>query len=403
MNVIINKKIAYTFVSIFFVLMFANSCCFAIGPKKPYTEYGTKARNEYQNTEYMVNFFANEAFPGDNAFAKTIGGYGWQNFCVPTIALPKIPNSLRIMSYNVHNFHKICAPDRTIKKHPGYALETIRAVNPDIVALEEIVPYVHNNSEAVNHIPDGNVFVDFSMFDASMRQMDFTHNIKVNDFERHNNIAFRKNFMGKAIYTKNAVGIQTFSSSELGSLNNHDRGYVSIGFEYGGKRILLYAIHLTFYNEVATKSEVDELVEYIQRDRKDFSTDNVIIAGDFNNNPYQNPRIFEALNRSSYVLVNDAQPTAFNQNIRSGETIDLIYVSSNFLDNFEIVNQKSNITPGKWSVIIKANASDHLPVYFDFIPKRVAIDIDKPNAYTPLSIQSIYDLQRDMQFVGSLI
>jgi endonuclease/exonuclease/phosphatase family metal-dependent hydrolase len=350
-----------------------QSICVANG-HLPYTVYGTVTGKEYQNQEELLGFNENQAFPGDEAYSRTIVGHGRSNFCVAESAVPpKFPNTLRIMSFNVHNFHKICAQDGELKKHPKYAVAAIKSINPDIVALEEIVPYVSDDKIALAHITKGSVPVNFSMLDGLMRDIGFTHNIKINDFERHTDQLLRNTFLGKAIYTKSTLPIKAFSNSQIGSSPDNDRSYVSILFEYKGKRILLYDVHLTFFNDFVATFEISELMAFIQKDKEKFGTENVVIIGDFNNNPYTKPDIFEPLKKASYTLLNDMKPTAFNQNTQTGETIDLIYVSDGFLNNFEILNTASTEYEDKKVVVTKSDASDHWPVFFDFKSRQIPL------------------------------
>lgn len=337
--------------------------------------YGTVTDKEYQAQENHLGFYENQAFPGDNAYNRTIIDYGREKFCAaePTIH-PKASGAFRIMSFNVHNFHKICAQNGEIKKHPQYAVKVIEQINPDIVALQEIVPYVRTESNALAHLVNGVVDVDFSILDTIMHNINFTYNIKVNDFEQHLDQRLRQTFMGKAFYTKSDIPIKDFFVSQVGHSLSNDRGYIRILFEYEGKRILLYNVHLTFFNEFLTTMEINELVGFIKKDKERYETENVVIIGDFNNNPYTDPQIFSSLKKESYVLLNDAKPTAFNQNAQTGETIDLIYVSNGFLDNFEILNKVSDLSGDKWVVSIKSDASDHWPIFFDFRSKKYLDD-----------------------------
>lgn len=377
----IKKLIYFVFLNLFIQ---TNNICFA---SKQFTVYGTVAGNEYQREENHLSYYSTKAFPGDGAYSITIK-YGKKNFCVNQEAIPhKAQGALRIMSFNVHNFHKICVANGELFKNPKYAADAIKKIDPDIVALEEVVPYAMDEQAALKHDSNGLIIVNFSVLDKLMHDMDFTNNIKVNDFEKNPDPALNKLFMGKAIYTKTAVPIKAFSNSQIGQSPNNDRGYVSILFEYDGKLILLYDVHLTFFNDIITTTEIVELTEVIKKDQEKFGTKNVIIVGDFNNNSYSNPKIFEQLEKSSFTLLNDMSPTAFNQNVQIGETIDLIYVSKDFLENFEILNKTSNNPEGKKVVVVKSDESDHWPVFFDFKPKK---NLDE-------SVNAVFDLlKKDM-------
>lgn len=232
-------------IALFGLLVQVHSFWAAYIQNMPFTAYGTVTTSSYKANEDQLGFFDSQAFVGDNAYQRTIRTYGAHKFCVDETAVPpKAPRSMRIMSFNVHNFHKICSTAGSLCKYPRYAGYAIQKINPDIVALQEIVPYAPTEEIARGHRLPGVVAVDFSMFDSFMQAIDFTYNIKVNDFERR--IDMPNRFMGKAIYTKNAFPIKGFSSSQIGNSPKHDRGYVCIAFEFENQRILLYNVHLTF-------------------------------------------------------------------------------------------------------------------------------------------------------------
>jgi hypothetical protein len=198
-----------------------------------YTIYGNITKISYENKENLLGFNATQAFLGDGAHDLTVLTREEKNykpdFCVNEQAVqPKEPNALRIMSFNVHNFHKICGSEN-IRKNPEFAVKTIEAIKPDIVALEEIVAYAQTPEEANAHTSQGVISVNFNLLDKLMEKLNFVYNIKVNDFQFHTNPNLQKLFMGKAIYTTQEIPITStsYSSNLIGTAKTKDRGYLT--------------------------------------------------------------------------------------------------------------------------------------------------------------------------------
>lgn len=356
----------FTWNLLFFYTLLGN------GERGYYTLYGNitmGASNVYNNTETLNSFYDTQAFLGDNAYTLSGQESSIKNkFCVQDKYPQKQNGIFRILSFNVHNFHNVCETGKNIlRKNPQFIIDAVKNFKPDIALFQEIVPYASTLEEAKKHNSKGPIAVNFSFFDNAMQNLDLSKNIKVNDFEKCNAI-----FMGKAMYTSNEVIIE---NTETGNLNNEDatdRGYLRILFLHpkSNKKILLYTVHLSFNNSKRTKKEVDTLETVIQEDQEKHGTKNVVIMGDFNNDPYKEEKIFNALLKDkAFVLLNNNSPTAFNQN-SNGLTIDLIWVSQAFLQNFEIHNNKSN---EKYSVVVKSTESDHWPIYIDFAPKKIDV------------------------------
>ncbi|ARF11785.1 endonuclease/exonuclease/phosphatase family protein [Klosneuvirus KNV1] len=333
------------------------------------TLYGTgKYLNKmYSVRETLLCFENDQAFQGDNAYRNTIKSYGKKNYCHEEIPI-KRPACLRILSFNVHNFHMIC--NDNIKKNPQHTIDYVKRCQPDLVLLQEYVPYININDDInkYKNCPSSmTIPVDFSYMDTKMAFNGFNESVKCNDFELVDKPYHGGIFMGKAIYTKEPIinAMTKIIGKKPGT--NRDRGYLRIIYKVPNQNlhILVYTVHLTFLNNSATKQEIDTLVSVIRDEQKFYKIDNVLIMGDFNNSPFIN-NIFDSLRNNNYTLLNDKTVSAFNQNTNSGETIDLAWVNDGFLNNFDICNSKS---PSGYKVIYKSNVSDHYPIILDIKPK----------------------------------
>lgn len=328
---------------------------------------GTYLNKMYNATETLLCFENDQAFQGDNAYRNTINHYGKTKYCREEIPI-KQSECLRILSFNVHNFHMIC--NDQIKKNPQHTIDYISRCQPDLILLQEYVPYININDNINNYkncpatmkIP-----VDFTYIDTKMIQYGFSESVKCNDFELVDKPYHKNIFMGKAIYTKEPIINAT--TRILGNIKgiNRDRSYLRIIYKIPNQNIymLVYTVHLTFFNSSATHAEIKTLMDVIKQEQEFYKIDNVLIIGDFNNSPFNNS-IFDSLKSNKYSLLNDNAVSAFNQNTSTGETIDLVWVNDKFINNFDICNPKN---PSGYKVIYQSNVSDHYPIVLDIKPK----------------------------------
>jgi Metal-dependent hydrolase len=338
------------------------------------TLYGNVGRSifdSYRSHEDTLSFYDKKAFPEDSSY-QHIG-----NFCHDEEKPRKDADVFRIVSFNVHDFHSACpVAQGKRRKSPHFARDVIKDFDPDMVLLQEMVPYVESNDAARAHRQQRKIYVDFSLFDSAMRDLGFVDTIKVND---HEFIQRMETFVGKGIYAKAGI-IQNVAAGSL----VRSRGYLSafIAYPLSEEKLLVYNVHLTPNDSRRTTEEIDVLVEKIKRDKSDYGTENVIIMGDFNNEPCLDPLIFKSLDRENFMLVNDREKTGFNQ----GKTIDLIYVSSELLEKFDIKNSYDPMRGYK--VAVGSTASDHYPVYLDFKLRYMPEKNGKNNAKNLLELNN---------------
>ena len=283
---------------------------------------------------------------------------------------------IRLVSFNVHNFHKICDEDTSvIKKHPKYACEIITSLTPNIVLFQEYIPYIKkSNIDSDTTTKETNFDVDFSFVDDMMTQSTLSHSIKSNDFEFKHNI-----FMGKAIYCDKNIEVKhsmQLNHNNMISDDINSRGVLYCIYD----NILVMNIHLTFGNIDETKKELDNLFNIANFYYMMGITD-IIISGDFNNNinntndnnleindfdidefGFDRMWFFKCPSKFT-ILTSNNMKTGFNQNNK----LDFIIVSKKFKENYDI-----KLHNNREAVIIETIASDHYPIFFDFKRKATS-------------------------------
>jgi len=374
---------------------------------------------KYEKKEDLLRFDNVKAFSGDNAHSISSTK---NDLCkIPPTSIEKPFSSFRVVSYNVHNWHKVCDDsnlgmtlENPPRKHPSHAINHIATnlPNPDVVLFQEYVPYTHHDSPF--HTASGSVDVDFSSVDKMMDdKLSLPNSLKSNDFQNHHVPALKMFFMGKAMYTKDKYVVNTGYDMAL-ELNPHkdraDRGCLRRLFKFGERLVWIYTVHLTFFARHETSFEIGNLREIMAIDQ--LITPYIIVMGDFNNQPepeagqagdaidirVRGTAIANALeaeaaaavstantvmsgvfagmartNKITMKLLNDIKiKTAFNQ---GDNAIDLIFVSEEFEKDFEILNEQTEpyheANIGKYKVVNFSNASDHHPIYLDFRPKAI--------------------------------
>lgn len=367
-----------------------NSICDIVGPhnlgnisqsityEQP-IKYGNIAKlgwtSNYDKEETLLCLDTPGAFPNDNGYMY--GEMYNPQYCDHDEYPPtKENNILRIISFNLHNFHAVCA--KGIKKDPDHTIKYIDSFKPDILLFQEYVPYIPINQDKTQYTKCNSVVpmrVDFSYVDTKLSNLGYTYNVKTNDFEYGEKPFMKSTFMGKAIYTKNEI--VNVDHRVLGATNdNKDRGYLRIIYNIPNTKvyILIYNVHLTVFNQQYTMQELTYLLNVIDVERKFYGIENVIIMGDFNNTPFKNQidafmqqyhnnpgdhvSAFQLMH-NDFELLNDETPSGFNQ---GNFTLDLVWVNKTFKNYFDIHNVRNN---EKYKIIYKTLNSDHYPAILD--------------------------------------
>ena len=206
------------------------------------------------------------------------GDPGWQKqkYCDRTKPRPKKTDEFRILSYNVHNFHRTCNlydtskgkfVDNFRRKDPLHVSRTVSESNSDIVLFQEYALYMDPDDQKMNpkdisflqnfyHVTGsvntfGNVKSTMNYTNRLMEIFGYNFFISQDDHEFHN----INDYMGKAIYGKLKdyfinVDAYNFKNSIRGAL----RSLVKIQNIY----LLVYTVHLTFFDTTKTKNELNQ-------------------------------------------------------------------------------------------------------------------------------------------------
>lgn len=338
-----------------------------------FTLYGLE--RSYRCEERLLGFDQPVAFPGDKQEWST------DDFCRTEPFPPKPEGAFRLLSFNVHNFHKVCG-STSPRKHPRHAMEVIRRARPDFVALQEVVPYQPSGTFSKSDFHRGprlaRVGVDFSVLDGLMENLGFPHGVKVSDFEHANREkrprlircetpeGHRPIFMGKAFYSRRRLDPGATAAFPLGHSDGFtDRSALRTVIDVHGRALVVYNVHLSFSGkpDEARKREIIDLVRLIDRDQRGHvRTDRelpILIMGDFNSDPDSEPSVFAPLRRSGFRSLGDDTVSGFNQNA----PIDQVWVNPAVENLFTVLNPKTS--DSAYRVVVRSDASDHYPLYVD--------------------------------------
>ncbi len=289
---------------------------------------------------------------------------------------PKAKNVYRIMSYNVHNFHRTCLEDNQMafptnyeRKSLAHASQVFKDVDADLILLQEIVPMpVDPNDKPTQQ---NNFTVKVSL--DSVGEYFKTNNnllewVAVNDHELfHPMHALANTGLGKAIFSQKKETLLNPNALFLGDARSRSvlRSLVKIKNKY----LLVYNVHLTHSNNVQHTQEIKNLVFIMEKDRELFKKDHnfakipALVMGDFNTDYFKNTNNYQELKNKKYKSLNDEEFTGFNQ----GDRLDLAFVSEDFESFFEIVSKDNNGQKGVR--VLPRLESDHYPILLEIKEK----------------------------------
>lgn len=291
-------------------------------------------------------------------------GYHINQFCMydTEMTAKQIPEkqmgTIRICTYNVHNWVKPCVIKRidgeykyendlteNKKDHIKPINLVCRDIKADIVTLQELVPIfsikdgVEQNPYTDKEIEKGSLEPIFKLFG----HYGLSHGTIADSFYISNSID-RYYFLGNGI----------FSKYEFKNKIYHKLGFNRIAIETEvnifGADIVLICVHTSVYQpEIEPNlTELNKIINLIY-ERNKF----IIVCGDFNKNLYgYKKQIFDRV-----FFINSEGPGVTTMN--HDEPIDHILTSKEFSETFSISNYTS----------IPSNLSDHNPVIMDIKPK----------------------------------
>lgn len=296
-------------------------------------------------------------YPGENFKYTAV-----TNYCQRTIkeVKPKIKNSLRVMTFNVHNFITRCnhgiAPifssinpfqkARDITKF----LELIKSTNIDILCLQEVVPVP--NFEIKEDIKDYDFIrkhFTFDFLNDEMKKLGFKYNIiaptQHGKFNENENRTYY--FLANAIYSKREL-----LKTEIDNFDYLNRNIIKTEVNFNGKNIIIVNTHLEYFG--------NNVIRQYQNLKTHIDSSNTILCGDFNIdlfNNHKSKRYDQWEEKTNFIRNNyiSANKSTLITNFSQGEQTDFI-----------LLNKKSDIK-NIYSYVIFTYISDHYPVIADFV------------------------------------
>jgi endonuclease/exonuclease/phosphatase family metal-dependent hydrolase len=275
--------------------------------------------------------------------------------------------SLRVFSFNVHNFITRCNSginpifDESInpffrsRNIDGY-IELFDKLKADVICLQEVVPIlkdpIEKDIEDYEYIRDN---FNFEYLNSKMESLGYKYKVISSTLKGHFMEEENKNYyyLGNAIYSK----LELFDT-QIYQYNFMNRNFITTTINFNNKKIHIVNTHFEYYGDVnklilQSKLLIDKLKEL-------YDLNNIIMAGDFNINLYNKGigrryKDWENKVRPIIENFNSTSSTSFKTNFNFNDTTDFILLS------------KKSVINKKFSLIIKSNLSDHFGVITDFL------------------------------------
>ena len=292
----------------------------------------------YNNNIIIYDLYKPYLYPGETYYSNEL--------CKDEkIYKSKSIDSLRIITYNVHNFITRCNQGinplygkglnpfqkaRDIKRF----IDFFKDVNADILCLQEVVPILEK--DILNDIDDYEYIrnnFNFKYLNKLMYDIGYKYKIISSANKGHD---IRYYFLGNAIYSKIKL-----NNSKIYQISFLDRNIITTQISYKNKIINIVNCHMEYKTkDILQYNILEEIIKNL---------DNIILCGDFNINLYDN--------KSKIKYINDN----FNN------------TNKNIISNFHRNNTTDYILLSKESRIkniythtIKTYLSDHYPIITDF-------------------------------------
>jgi len=288
-----------------------------------------------------------------------------------TIILKKKNKSLRILSFNVHNFISRCnqgiSPIFETALNPfenprdiNKFISFFKDINADVLCLQELVPIY--NEFIKNDITDFEFIrnnFNFKYFNSLMEEIGYKYNV-LSSTQRGNFLKSEINdyyYLANGIYSKYEI-----KDSKIYEFSFLNRNVVQANISWNNKIVKVFNTQWEYFNEPSTKTKENplELQSKIFFEIINNNLFNTILCGDFNINLYKKgfgPRYFKWEERTKLLQNNfiNTSKNSFPTNFSQLEQTDFILIS-----------KKNNLRP-IYSIIVKTNISDHYAVLTDFI------------------------------------
>lgn len=329
-----------------------------IYPIEPYFIY----RPSYGRVTYapFPDFNSDQAYVGEylagnkNQFCNT-------NFIVPT--LNNTDNDLNIITFNVHNFVRICPPNigRSLNHFIEFMTKITNNSRIDVVCLQEVAPIYDKKPITPKEIINGTLT---PLIDA-MKKLGFNYNVCTNTTWDISSLVNNYYMLVNCIFSRNEIistdnfGLPDNRCAQVAKIRNGDMIHVIINthLEYDTYKSL--QIHCKPMNVLQT--QINCIRNIIQNYSKLYP---VFITGDFNHDIVRNNTFTPLTNICQIIspIYNSThhEYTGFN----SGNIIDYVLMTNATTTIYEPIKK----------MIMDSNVSDHYPVLVSLRKKTMTFN-----------------------------
>jgi endonuclease/exonuclease/phosphatase family metal-dependent hydrolase len=290
-------------------------------------------------------------------------------FCKSDKIIHSSNNTLRIMTFNIHNMITRCnqgispifgnnlnpfEKSRDIKRF----IKFFEKSHADILCLQEVVPIT--NIDIDKDIKDYEYIrnnFNFEYFNELMAKIGYKYKIISSTMNGYFIKEERRHyyFLGNAIYSKYPL-----VNSQIYQYNFLNRNFITTTVKYNKKEFNLVNVHWEYFKDDDKLILQTDLL--INKLKELYNLKNIILCGDFNINlliKRNGKRYIDWEKRTGFVKhygpFNSVYKKSLATNFSQGDTTDYILMS------------KQNILKCVYSNIIQTDISDHYAVYADFV------------------------------------
>lgn len=329
---------------------------------KPYKDFIKKTKGKV-NIAKLPPFNSKKAYIGENINTRRL-----KNFCkIEDFAkFERTKHNLNLLTFNVHNFVKICSNTdadkfnlfgdiestdmRNIRYFDNFMSILDKFANVDIICLQEIVPLYGSYPKTQGELKKGS----FAQLIEIMDDYDFRYYSLAN--ANYNYKDFNDNYfiLGNAIFSK----IKPNKVYRYGLFGNRCAIVNNITYNYNDYNIINVHLEWDHYKMSSSKG-TDIEIQITQLENILNMHPNYILMGDFNSSVFEDD-IFKNIRLDS-TIISPKNNVGSYTGINSGKIIDYIIASNNIFPFFDV----------DWEISDKIiyNSSDHYPVFASLIPK----------------------------------
>jgi endonuclease/exonuclease/phosphatase family metal-dependent hydrolase len=291
-------------------------------------------------------------------------------FCKVDSIIKLKNDSLRIMTFNIHNMISRCnqgiSPIFGNNLNPfqdgrdvNRFINFFKDVDADILCLQEMIPLTkkHIDKDITDYEYIRNNF-NFEYFNELMANIGYKYKVISSNMNGY----FIKDeirdyyFLGNAIYSKHPI-----IKSQIFQYNFLNRCFITTTIKYKNRDINVVNTHWEYFKDDNNKL-IDQTDLLINKLNELYYFKNIILCGDFNINllvKNKGSRYINWERRTSFLKENAPFYSAYKKNRSTN-----FHISD--ITDFILVSKK-NILKCIFSNIIQTDISDHYPVFADFI------------------------------------